>query len=54
MVSTPGRDIQFTAPTQDRHELWMSVRVPIASAVPADDNTGLDFLATTAKYRIDD
>lgn len=26
VVSTPGREIQITAPTQERHELWMSVR----------------------------
>jgi hypothetical protein len=25
VVSTPGRDIQFTAPDQERHDLWMSV-----------------------------
>lgn len=24
VVSTPGREIQITAPTQERHELWMS------------------------------
>lgn len=26
VVSTPGRDIQFTAPDKERHDLWMSVR----------------------------
>ena len=25
IVATRGRDIQFTAPTKDRHDLWMSV-----------------------------
>jgi hypothetical protein len=25
VVSTPGRDIQFTAPDKERHDLWMSV-----------------------------
>jgi hypothetical protein len=25
VVTTPGRDIQFTAPDKERHDLWMSV-----------------------------
>lgn len=25
IVATPGREIQFTAPNQERHDLWMQV-----------------------------
>lgn len=25
IVATPGREIQFTAPNKDRHDLWVSV-----------------------------
>ena len=25
VIITPGRDIQFTAPNEERHDLWLSV-----------------------------
>ncbi len=28
VVATPGRDIQFTCPTEERHNLWMNVGDP--------------------------
>lgn len=31
IVSTPGREIQFTAPTKERHDLWMSVSPELRS-----------------------
>ena len=38
IVATPGREIQFTAPDQDRHELWMSVRRYCTLALAFTDN----------------
>lgn len=26
VVSTPQREMKFTAPTKDRHEIWLNVR----------------------------
>lgn len=31
VVSTPQREMKFTAPTKDRHDIWLNVRSPTLS-----------------------
>jgi hypothetical protein len=48
IVATPGRDIQLTAPSQDRHDLWMSALqflLQKQNATSATDNFGRDATA---------
>ena len=28
IISTPQREMKFTAPTKERHDIWLSVRLP--------------------------
>ena len=39
-VVTPGRDIQFTAPNKERHDLWLSVSysplIRLSGSIAAD------------------